>query len=144
MSFQAIARSIEAAGLPSEEDFFEAVHDNLPRANNSRPLHGPSAMEVRHRVRGLTEHGSQKLNEEQKWAIASFLAGASTNGPFTIYGPPGTGKTVTLVECALQVFLSLILHSYLLLPQYSFKSQVCIKLEWDVPQSTADDCWKTS
>lgn len=50
------------------------------------------------------ELGAQKLNRQQREAVASVLVGAGGGRyPLTLFGPPGTGKTVTLVECALQV-----------------------------------------
>ena len=55
----------------------------------------------------LKELGSQKLNSQQRQAVASVLVGAGGGTlPLALFGPPGTGKTVTLVECALQVTIS--------------------------------------
>ena len=51
----------------------------------------------------LQERGSQRLNSEQRTAVASVLLRAGGPRPYALFGPPGTGKTVTLVECALQV-----------------------------------------
>lgn len=63
----------------------------------------PTAAAVK-AVEGTMAHvGAQRLNEEQRWAVAAVLAGAGAATPFALFGPPGTGKTVTLVECALQV-----------------------------------------
>ena len=51
----------------------------------------------------MTELGQQRLNDEQKVAVASMLLGVAGARPFALNGPPGTGKTVTLVEMGLQV-----------------------------------------
>ena len=51
----------------------------------------------------MTELGQQRLNEEQRVAVASMLLGVAGGRPFALNGPPGTGKTVTLVEMGLQV-----------------------------------------
>lgn len=60
----------------------------------------------------LEELGSQKLNSQQRQAVASVLVGAGGGGlPLALFGPPGTGKTVTLVECALQVTY----HAYIVI-----------------------------
>ena len=44
--------------------------------------------------RGIVEMGPRKLNEEQRMAVASILAGRNTalaRTPFALFGPPGTG-----------------------------------------------------
>ena len=52
----------------------------------------------------IQELGAQKLNSQQREAVASVMVGAGGGRfPLALFGPPGTGKTVTLVECALQV-----------------------------------------
>lgn len=95
---------MEVAGLPTDEDFFEAVGGALPQNEVlADDKAAPSAYDVRIRVRSLRQLGKQELNSEQKWAVAAYLSGASTNCPFTIYGPAGTGKSTTLVETALNV-----------------------------------------
>ena len=60
---------------------------------------------VQLKASALTELGQQRLNEEQKVAVASMLLGVAGARPFALNGPPGTGKTVTLVEMGLQVRL---------------------------------------
>ena len=65
----------------------------------------PPGVSKLHRKAGfLEELGAQKLNSQQREAVASVLVGAGGGRlPLALFGPPGTGKTVTLVECALQV-----------------------------------------
>lgn len=63
----------------------------------------PSMNKVRLVAEGIQEVAAQKLNAEQRLAVASVLCGAGGSTPFALFGPPGTGKTVTLVESALQV-----------------------------------------
>ena len=60
---------------------------------------------VQLKANALTKLGQQRLNEEQKVAVASMLLGVAGARPFALNGPPGTGKTVTLVEMGLQVRL---------------------------------------
>lgn len=45
----------------------------------------------------------QRLNPEQRMAVAAVVTGACGDIPFALCGPPGTGKTLTLVETALQI-----------------------------------------
>ncbi|GAB4815315.1 hypothetical protein N2152v2_002361 [Parachlorella kessleri] len=63
----------------------------------------PSLELVAGEVARLQEKGRQKLNAEQRAAVAAVVCGAGRTAPFALFGPPGTGKTVTLVECALQL-----------------------------------------
>ena len=68
----------------------------------------PSLRKMQRKAGFLDELGAQKLNSQQREAVASVLVGAGGGRhPLTLFGPPGTGKTVTLVECALQVCLEL-------------------------------------
>ena len=62
----------------------------------------PTMTLIRGRMSGIVEHGGQRLNDEQRLAVAAVLGGAAAGSPFVLFGPPGTGKTVTLVECVLQ------------------------------------------
>ena len=57
--------------------------------------------------------GPQRLNDEQRAAVAAVLASASGDVPFALFGPPGTGKTLTLVEMALQVLHRRGAHAWL-------------------------------
>lgn len=41
----------------------------------------------------LSEHGAQRLNEEQRRAVAAMLC-SSGEAIYALNGPPGTGKTV--------------------------------------------------
>ncbi len=41
----------------------------------------------------LSEHGAQRLNEEQRRAVAAMLC-SSGKAIYALNGPPGTGKTV--------------------------------------------------
>lgn len=67
-------------------------------------VQAPGVGELHRKAGFLEELGSQKLNSQQRQAVASVLVGAGGGGlPLALFGPPGTGKTVTLVECALQV-----------------------------------------
>ena len=59
--------------------------------------------DVQLKARAMAELGQQRLNEEQRVAVASMLLGVAGARPFALNGPPGTGKTVTLVEMGLQV-----------------------------------------
>ena len=69
----------------------------------------PSLRELHRKAGSLEELGAQKLNSQQREAVAAVLVGAGGGRhPLTLFGPPGTGKTVTLVECALQVGLSFV------------------------------------
>ena len=64
----------------------------------------PSLRKMHRKAGFLVELGAQKLNTQQREAVASVLVGAGGGRrPLALFGPPGTGKTVTLVECALQV-----------------------------------------
>lgn len=64
----------------------------------------PSVGKLQRKAGFMEELGSQKLNSQQRQAVASVLVGAGGGSlPLALFGPPGTGKTVTLVECALQV-----------------------------------------
>lgn len=64
----------------------------------------PTVGKLQRKAGFLEELGSQKLNSQQRQAVASVLVGAGGGTlPLALFGPPGTGKTVTLVECALQV-----------------------------------------
>ncbi len=77
--------------------------------SNSEQL--PSLKKMQKKARLLKELGAQKLNSQQREAVASVLVGAGGGRrPLTLFGPPGTGKTVTLVECALQVCFACIHH----------------------------------
>lgn len=46
---------------------------------------------VRQAAQGMREVAPQRLNAEQKLAVASVLCGAGVGAPFTLFGPPGTG-----------------------------------------------------
>jgi hypothetical protein len=63
----------------------------------------PAAAAVDAHAAGLRERGAQRLNAEQRRAVAALVCGAARAAPYALNGPPGTGKTVTLVEAALQV-----------------------------------------
>lgn len=77
----------------------ECVHAQEPK-----PDQLPSLRKMQRKAGFLDELGAQKLNSQQREAVASVLVGAGGGRhPLTLFGPPGTGKTVTLVECALQV-----------------------------------------
>lgn len=65
-------------------------------------LRAPSQALVQKTRDAIAEVGSQRLNAEQRMAVAGFLE-ADSSSAFTLFGPPGTGKTVTLTECCLQV-----------------------------------------
>ena len=70
----------------------------------AKPDQLPSLRKMQRKAGFLEEVGAQKLNSQQREAVASVLVGAGGGcHPLTLFGPPGTGKTVTLVECALQV-----------------------------------------
>lgn len=45
----------------------------------------------------------ERLNAEQRLAVAAVVLGAGRPSPYAVWGPPGTGKTVTLVACALEL-----------------------------------------
>ena len=38
---------------------------------------------------GMTELGSQRLNDEQRSAVAAILSGAARAMPYALHGPPG-------------------------------------------------------
>ena len=70
-------------------------------------MQAPGVDKLHEKAGFLEELGYQKLNSQQRQAVASVLVGAGGGTlPLALFGPPGTGKTVTLVECALQVNLS--------------------------------------
>lgn len=70
----------------------------------SQSMQAPAVGKLMEKAGSLKELGSQKLNSQQRQAVASVLVGAGGGAlPLALFGPPGTGKTVTLVECALQV-----------------------------------------
>ena len=70
----------------------------------AKPDQLPSLRKMHRKAGFLDELGAQKLNSQQREAVASVLVGAGGGRhPLTLFGPPGTGKTVTVVECALQV-----------------------------------------
>lgn len=52
-----------------------------------------------------TSFENELLNEAQRAAVESIVAGRSRDVPYLIFGPPGTGKTVTLVESVKQLVL---------------------------------------
>lgn len=67
-------------------------------------MQAPAVGKLVEKAASLEELGAQKLNSQQRQAVAAVLVGAGGGGlPLALFGPPGTGKTVTLVECALQV-----------------------------------------
>ncbi|KAI7838701.1 hypothetical protein COHA_007499 [Chlorella ohadii] len=74
----------------------------------------PEADDVAAAAAGMQERGRQRLNGEQRTAVAAVVCGAGRAYPYALFGPPGTGKTVTLVECALQL-LQAYPHARLLL-----------------------------
>ncbi|PRW57862.1 helicase MOV-10 [Chlorella sorokiniana] len=74
----------------------------------------PGADAVAAVAANLQERGKQRLNAEQRTAVAAVVSGAGRAFPYALFGPPGTGKTVTLVECALQL-LQAYPHARLLL-----------------------------
>lgn len=70
----------------------------------AKDVQAPTVGSLQGKAGLLEELGSQKLNSQQRQAVASVLVGAGGGSlPLALFGPPGTGKTVTLVECALQV-----------------------------------------
>lgn len=74
-------------------------------------MQAPAVGKLMERAGSLEELGAQKLNSQQQQAVASVLVGAGGGGlPLALFGPPGTGKTVTLVECALQVTTTGLMH----------------------------------
>ena len=77
-------------------------------------VQAPGVEKLQRKGTFLEELGSQKLNSQQRQAVASVLVGAGGGAlPLALFGPPGTGKTVTLVECALQVIYTGRLHHIL-------------------------------
>ena len=88
------------ANLPSTDEFLAAAKGEPSMDLAARP---PTSPAVRKAADAIQEVGGRRLNDEQRWAVASFLKGGGRSAPFALFGPPGTGKTVTLVECALQV-----------------------------------------
>ena len=52
----------------------------------------PTTTEVHSLATSLQERGPQRLNAEQRLAVASVLLGAGGPTPFALWGPPGTGK----------------------------------------------------
>ena len=73
----------------------------------AKDVQAPTVGKLQSKADSLEELGSQKLNSQQRQAVASVLVGAGGGTrPLALFGPPGTGKTVTLVECALQVTIS--------------------------------------
>ncbi|KAL0043157.1 hypothetical protein WJX79_010911 [Trebouxia sp. C0005] len=97
------------AVLPSDDLFKAALvaADNAADEAEPKPDQLPSLRKMQRKAGFLDELGAQKLNSQQREAVASVLVGAGGGRhPLTLFGPPGTGKTVTLVECALQVYSS--------------------------------------
>ncbi|DBA76409.1 TPA: hypothetical protein ACH3X1_010114 [Trebouxia sp. C0004] len=96
--------------LPSDDLFKSALvaADGAADAAGFKPDQLPSLHKMHRKAGFLDELGAQKLNSQQREAVASVLVGAGGGRhPLTLFGPPGTGKTVTLVECALQVYSSM-------------------------------------
>lgn len=99
------------AVLPSDDLFkaaLVAADDAADAAvQGAKPDQLPSLRKMHRKAGFLDELGAQKLNSQQREAVASVLVGAGGGRhPLTLFGPPGTGKTVTVVECALQVYSS--------------------------------------
>jgi hypothetical protein len=78
------------------------MHAQAQAAQQGAPGQCATLDEVKTCAEAIAEKGARTLNDEQRLAVGSVLAGAGAGVPFALFGPPGTGKTVTLVECALQ------------------------------------------
>ncbi|KAL3141854.1 hypothetical protein ABBQ32_004519 [Trebouxia sp. C0010 RCD-2024] len=95
------------ASLPSDDLFRQALLSPGPASAPlaAKDVQVPTVGKLQRKAGFLEELGSQKLNSQQRQAVASVLVGAGGGTlPLALFGPPGTGKTVTLVECALQVY----------------------------------------
>lgn len=98
---QAASSSVET-GLPTQKEVLASTAGRATRGGDKSSLQPPTGLTLQRTATSLVEVASQKLNAEQRCAVANFME-ADATCPYTLFGPPGTGKTVTLTECCLQV-----------------------------------------
>lgn len=66
----------------------------------------------------LSEHGTQRLNAEQRRAVAAMLC-SSGDAIYALNGPPGTGKTVCFTLCCVGIGTSVICRRAMCMPFFT-------------------------